>query len=73
MSTVENAIGAGGATPPATVKVWDPLVRVFHWSLATLFVTAYLTGEDGGQVHIGATWPCLERRGISAIIRPGAP
>ena len=54
MSTVDNTIGAGGVTPPAAIKVWDPLVRVFHWSLATLFVTAYLTGEDGGQVHIAA-------------------
>ena len=54
MSTVDNMIGAGGVTPPATVKVWDPLVRVFHWSLATLFLAAYLTGEDAGQVHIAA-------------------
>ena len=54
MSTVDNMIGAGGVTPSATVKVWDPLVRVFHWSLATLFLAAYLTGEDAGQVHIAA-------------------
>ena len=54
MSTVDTTIGAGGVTPPATVKVWDPLVRVFHWSLATLFLAAYLTGEDAGQVHIAA-------------------
>lgn len=54
MSTVDNTIGAGGVTPPATIKVWDPLVRVFHWSLATLFLAAYATGEDGGQVHIAA-------------------
>src|SRR5512140_848312 len=54
MSTVDNTIGAGGVTPPATIKVWDPLVRVFHWSLATLFLTAYLTGEDAGQMHIAA-------------------
>ena len=51
MSTVDNMIGAGGATPPAAVKVWDPFVRVFHWSLAALFLAAFLTGEDAGQVH----------------------
>ena len=45
---------AGGAMPPATVKVWDPLVRVFHWSLLTLFVIAFVTGDEREQVHIAA-------------------
>ena len=54
MSTFDNTIRARGVTPPATIKVWDPLVRVFHWSLATLFLAAYATGEDAGQVHIAA-------------------
>ncbi len=54
MSTVDNTIGAGGVTPPAAIKVWDPFVRVFHWSLATLFLAAYATGEDAGRVHIAA-------------------
>src|SRR5512143_195548 len=54
MSTVENAIGAGGASPPAAIKVWDPFVRVFHWSLATLFLAAYATGEDAGRAHIAS-------------------
>ncbi len=54
MSTISESIEAGGATPPATVKVWDPFVRVFHWSLAALFVTAYLTGDEIEQVHIAA-------------------
>lgn len=30
-----------------TIKVWDVLIRVFHWSLVGFFTLAYLTeGED---------------------------
>ena len=54
MTIVNDTIEAGGATPPATVKVWDLFVRVFHWSLATLFVVAYATGDEIEQVHIAA-------------------
>jgi len=45
---------AGGITPPATVKVWDPFVRLFHWSFVALFVTAYVTGDEIENVHIAA-------------------
>jgi hypothetical protein len=30
MNAVNDAIEAGGEKAPATVKVWDPFVRVFH-------------------------------------------
>ena len=33
-----------------TIKVWDPLVRVFHWSLAGLFLANFFT-EGGELVH----------------------
>lgn len=52
MSAIDGATGAGGATPSAMVKIWDPFVRVFHWSLVTLFVAAYVTGDDATRVHI---------------------
>ncbi|HEU5479820.1 MAG TPA: hypothetical protein VFU90_08320, partial [Candidatus Tumulicola sp.] len=34
-----------------TVRVWDPLVRVFHWSLVAAFFGAYALGDDGGALH----------------------
>lgn len=52
MPIVDDTIRAGGATPPATIKVWDLSVRLFHWSLAALFVTAYATGDEIERVHV---------------------
>lgn len=33
------------------IKVWDPLIRVFHWSLVFVFAIAYITGEDESDIH----------------------
>lgn len=39
-------------TETGEVKVWDPLVRVFHWSLVAGFFGAYLTAEELDTVHV---------------------
>ena len=35
----------------ATVRVWDPVVRVFHWSLVVAFVVAWATGDEARDIH----------------------
>jgi cytochrome b len=39
---------------PPTVKAWDPLVRVFHWSLVFFFLLAFATGDDWMNLHVWA-------------------
>jgi cytochrome b len=36
------------------VKIWDPFIRVFHWSLVLLFAIAFLTGDDIEWMHLWA-------------------
>ena len=34
------------------IEVWDPLVRVFHWTLVISFIVAYVSGDELSTVHI---------------------
>jgi cytochrome b len=33
------------------VKVWDPFVRVFHWSLVLAYALAWASGEESAVLH----------------------
>ena len=35
----------------ATTRLWDPLVRLFHWSLASAFLANYFFTEEGENWH----------------------
>lgn len=38
----------------AMARVWDPLVRLFHWSLVTSFVIAWFTANSWETMHYWA-------------------
>jgi cytochrome b len=65
MTIRNDVLEAGGAMPPARplktritpaplVQVWDPFVRIFHWSLVGLFVLAFATGDETEWLHLTA-------------------
>jgi cytochrome b len=36
---------------PHTEKLWDPLIRLFHWSIAAIVVGNYFINEEGEDWH----------------------
>ena len=39
------------AEPHESVRVWDPFIRVFHWSLVVAWVAGWLTAEGWDRLH----------------------
>ncbi|MCM2398763.1 cytochrome b/b6 domain-containing protein [Rhizobium sp. S95] len=43
---------AGRDMRPARIKVWDPVIRLFHWSLVGFFAFSFVTGDEWKSAHI---------------------
>jgi len=50
-----------------TVKVWDPFVRVFHWTLVVGFAVAFLTEDDLLTLHAWAGYLVLGLVGLRVV------
>jgi cytochrome b len=44
-----NNIQSSDAQP--MLRVWDPLVRIFHWCLVASFATAWFTSSSRDEIH----------------------
>lgn len=51
MADARDINDAGRPSRPASVRVWDPVVRVFHWSLIGSILTAWLSSVGHDTVH----------------------
>jgi len=49
------------------VKVWDPFVRAFHWTLVAGFLVAFLTEDDLMTLHAWAGYLVLSLVGLRIV------
>jgi cytochrome b len=74
MSDLASTHNASAQAPPGEVQVWDPFVRFFHWSLASLVLVAFLTGDEAEALHnfVGyAIVALLAARIVWGFVGPG--
>ena len=54
-------------TQEQTIQVWDPLVRIFHWSLVIFFFIAYFSEDDFETIHVWAGYSVIALVGFRLI------
>jgi cytochrome b len=62
------------AAPSGRVRVWDPIVRIFHWGLAICVLIAFLTEDEFLELHTWAGYTALgllAARVLWGLVGPG--
>lgn len=70
MGTLPLSAGAAASAAPTTapmVRVWDPVVRLTHWTIAAAFLTAWLSAEEMMGVHEAAGLTIIAVVGLRAL------
>ncbi len=55
------------AAPVETVRVWDPIVRLFHWTVAVCCLLAGFVFDDGKDVHQAIGWVAVAALAIRIV------
>ena len=49
------------------LMIWDPLIRIFHWSLVIFFLLAYITEDDFQTIHVYSGYALLGLIGFRLV------
>jgi len=48
-------------------RIWDPLLRLFHWSLVISFAVAWISSDNAGMIHHWAGYAAAAIVGVRLI------
>jgi len=58
-NSISTLLSLSPTATSGSIRVWDGLVRVFHWSLAASFTIAYLSEDDFLSLHVWAGYTII--------------
>jgi cytochrome b len=61
----EAGLAATPSSRPAALRIWDPFVRIAHWTVVIGFFVAYFTEDDLLTLHVWAGYVV----GVLAVLR----
>ncbi|HEY9182728.1 MAG TPA: cytochrome b/b6 domain-containing protein [Gammaproteobacteria bacterium] len=55
------------STQPRAIAIWDPFVRLAHWTVVAAFLTAYITGGEPRGIHTAAGYLLAAYVGLRVV------